>query len=190
MGDVGMTLEEIDATKRALCALLLLGQLEMHENDNEEAGVHPDSLGALARSAATLGGGAAEDVPEAGGMDTESLGRSLCTRWVEAGGETVSVPLRAGQAREGRDALVKALYGKLFAWIVVRTNSGLASVEPIVSFIGVLDIFGFEEFKVNSFEQLCINFANETLQQQVCSRRFTPTHTDRYRVAPINADQH
>ena len=165
MSDVGMTRDEIKAAKRVLAALLLLGQLEVEESDDEEAAIQAVSLGALARCAAALSGVVLE-VPEAGTMDAESLGHALCNRWVEAGGETVSVPLRAVQAREGRDALVKALYGKLFSWIVVRTNSGLISEEPVVSFIGVLGIFGFEEFKVNSFEQLCINFANEALQQQ------------------------
>ena len=63
-------------------------------------------------------------------------------------------------------ALTKAIYGKLFSWLVVRCNAMLVDEEAAKAFIGILDIFGFEDFKVNSFEQLTINYANERLQQQ------------------------
>jgi len=68
------------------------------------------------------------------------------------------------QAAASRDALVKALYGRLFLWIVDKINQSLR-VKPTHKFIGILDIAGFEIFKHNSFEQLCINFTNERLQQ-------------------------
>ena len=63
-------------------------------------------------------------------------------------------------------ALTKSIYGKLFSWLVVRCNAKLVDDSVAAAFIGILDIFGFEQFKVNSFEQLCINYANERLQQQ------------------------
>ena len=69
-------------------------------------------------------------------------------------------------AVDARDAIARAVYGKLFDWVVGRVNQRIAPPEPRHCFIGVLDIFGFEAFKVNSFEQLCINYTNETLQQQ------------------------
>ena len=69
------------------------------------------------------------------------------------------------QARDGRDAFTKTIYAAMFDWIVQRVNSVMASPGPFDTFIGVLDIFGFECFKENSFEQLCINYCNETLQQ-------------------------
>ena len=67
-----------------------------------------------------------------------------------------------------RDALSKALYGKLFDWLVNRINVAISkgAISGPAKHIGVLDIFGFEVFEHNSFEQLCINFANEKLQFQ------------------------
>jgi hypothetical protein len=76
-----------------------------------------------------------------------------------------SLPPSNGQARDGRDAFTKTIYAAMFDWIVQRVNSVMASPGPFDTFIGVLDIFGFECFKENSFEQLCINYCNETLQQ-------------------------
>ncbi|XP_068599325.1 unconventional myosin-VIIb [Brachionichthys hirsutus] len=82
--------------------------------------------------------------------------------------ESVTKALTSAQALESRDAFVKAIYGRLFLWIVAKINT-VISKQPKDSesqqSIGLLDIFGFENFKKNSFEQLCINFANEQLQQ-------------------------
>ncbi|XP_034384721.1 myosin VIIAa [Cyclopterus lumpus] len=91
--------------------------------------------------------------------------RTLITR-----GETVSTPLSMEQALDVRDAFVKGIYGRLFVWIVEKINAAIykpTSSQPkaLRRSIGLLDIFGFENFTVNSFEQLCINFANENLQQ-------------------------
>ncbi|XP_010365067.2 unconventional myosin-VIIa [Rhinopithecus roxellana] len=91
--------------------------------------------------------------------------RTLITR-----GETVSTPLSKEQALDVRDAFVKGIYGRLFVWIVDKINAAIykppsQDVKNSRRSIGLLDIFGFENFAVNSFEQLCINFANEHLQQ-------------------------
>ncbi|XP_005867095.1 PREDICTED: unconventional myosin-VIIa isoform X4 [Myotis brandtii] len=91
--------------------------------------------------------------------------RTLITR-----GETVSTPLSREQALDVRDAFVKGIYGRLFVWIVDKINAAIykppsQDVKNSCRSIGLLDIFGFENFAVNSFEQLCINFANEHLQQ-------------------------
>lgn len=81
-----------------------------------------------------------------------------------------SVPLTPAQAAENRDSLVKALYELLFQWLVNRINLVLdhddeeTSMETL-PFIGILDIFGFEIFEKNRFDQLCINYCNERLQQ-------------------------
>ncbi|XP_056420651.1 unconventional myosin-VIIb isoform X2 [Hyla sarda] len=87
-----------------------------------------------------------------------------------ARGDSVSKPLSCSQASDGRDAFTKGIYGRLFMWIVNKINEAIftpASKELRTEqrTIGLLDIFGFEHFNTNSFEQLCINFANEHLQQ-------------------------
>uniref|UniRef100_A0A3B3BM11 Myosin motor domain-containing protein n=1 Tax=Oryzias melastigma TaxID=30732 RepID=A0A3B3BM11_ORYME len=84
--------------------------------------------------------------------------------------ERVTKPLSSQQAAACRDAVVKAIFNKLFKWIVEKVNSVIykrLANNPKSSYlsIGLLDIFGFENFEVNSFEQLCINYANEKLQQ-------------------------
>ncbi|XP_044856778.1 unconventional myosin-Vb-like, partial [Mauremys mutica] len=69
------------------------------------------------------------------------------------------------QALNSRDALAKHIYGQLFKWIVGRINKALRASCRQQASIGILDIYGFEMFTVNSFEQFCINYANEKLQQ-------------------------
>ncbi|XP_058405723.1 unconventional myosin-VIIb [Diceros bicornis minor] len=85
-------------------------------------------------------------------------------------GEFVTRPLNIAQAADRRDAFAKGIYGHLFLWIVKKINTVIftpPAQDPknVRRAIGLLDIFGFENFQNNSFEQLCINFANEHLQQ-------------------------
>lgn len=88
------------------------------------------------------------------------ISRELGTR------SLVRVRYKPQEACASRDALAKALYGSLFAWIVAQINMSLTPIDDqrSVLSIGVLDIFGFEFFEHNSFEQLCINYCNEKLQ--------------------------
>ena len=84
-----------------------------------------------------------------------------------AGGETVRRHLRLDAAEDSRDALAKAVYAALFRWLVTRVNAFLAVGKKVSGVsLSILDIYGFECFMENSFEQLCINYANERLQQQ------------------------
>ncbi|KAF2345616.1 Myosin head motor domain, partial [Trinorchestia longiramus] len=83
----------------------------------------------------------------------------------EARNERLLTTLNIDQALDARDAVAKALYSALFSWLVRRINQIICSSKPSSSScISILDIFGFESFKENSFEQLCINYANEKLQ--------------------------
>ncbi|KAH8044275.1 hypothetical protein JL720_17131 [Aureococcus anophagefferens] len=85
---------------------------------------------------------------------------------LKLGQDDMAVPLREAQALENRDALSKYAYDHLFDWLVGRVNAALRAADAgVACFIGILDIFGFEIFTLNSFEQLCINFTNEKLQQ-------------------------
>ena len=81
------------------------------------------------------------------------------------GQKPISVPLSAAQATSARDALSKFIYEKMFDWLVKKVNVVVAPQKATRLSIGILDIFGFEIFQVNSYEQLCINFTNEKLQQ-------------------------
>ena len=76
------------------------------------------------------------------------------------------------QAKDSRDSVAKFIYGRLFDWIVQRVNKSMSKASPNQKSIGILDIFGFEIFKQNSFEQLCINFTNEMLQQHFNQHTF------------------
>ncbi|NXS56892.1 MYO7B protein, partial [Brachypteracias leptosomus] len=103
-------------------------------------------------------------------VDSSELQNSLTNLSIIVRGESVSRPLNIVQAADGRDAFVKGIYGRIFLWIVNKINSAIfnpTSQKPKGGrhSIGLLDIFGFENFSNNSFEQLCINIANEHLQQ-------------------------
>uniref|UniRef100_A0A8C8ACZ5 Myosin VIIB n=1 Tax=Otus sunia TaxID=257818 RepID=A0A8C8ACZ5_9STRI len=103
-------------------------------------------------------------------VDSSELRNSLTNLSIIVRGESVSRPLNIVQAADGRDAFVKGIYGRIFLWIVKKINSAIfnpTSQKPKNRYqsIGLLDIFGFENFSNNSFEQLCINIANEHLQQ-------------------------
>ena len=78
------------------------------------------------------------------------------------------MPLKQEEAESARDALAKAVYGKLFSWIVTQINTALIDKDTKLDdtgFLGILDIYGFENFERNSLEQLLINFTNEQLHQ-------------------------
>ncbi|XP_056615540.1 unconventional myosin-IXAa isoform X5 [Triplophysa dalaica] len=99
----------------------------------------------------------------------EMLFDALTTRRTVTVGERLIVPYKLAEAVTVRDSMSKSLYSALFDWIVFRINHALLNKKDFEEFakilsIGVLDIFGFEDFENNSFEQFCINFANERLQ--------------------------
>ncbi|CAN0108298.1 unnamed protein product [Laminaria digitata] len=102
-------------------------------------------------------------------LPEEGLLRALTSKTIEVGPrkEKTTIKLKDHQAYDARDALAKAFYGQLFNWLVATINSHIkCDRKEVKASVGVLDIFGFECFDHNSFEQLCINYTNETLQQQ------------------------
>ncbi|XP_062404048.1 unconventional myosin-Vc [Sardina pilchardus] len=99
-------------------------------------------------------------------VDVESVCRWLCHRRLVLVTETVVKPVPVERAVNARDALAKHIYAHLFHCVIHRINTALKVPGKQHSFIGVLDIYGFETFDVNSFEQFCINYANEKLQHQ------------------------
>lgn len=100
------------------------------------------------------------------GVNKSSLCDVLTKKTMKIQGEQVVTNLSKNNALETRDAFVKGIYGQIFVKLVEKINSTIFKPEAnSVNSIGVLDIFGFENFTKNSFEQLCINYANENLQQ-------------------------
>ncbi|TPX36113.1 hypothetical protein SmJEL517_g01598 [Synchytrium microbalum] len=99
------------------------------------------------------------------GVDEKKLSDALIYKKLTIRNETTMKPLTPTQALDNRDSIAKAVYDNLFQRIVEFINASLVAKEKSSSFIGVLDIFGFENFEINSFEQLCINYTNEKLQQ-------------------------
>ncbi|KAH0619948.1 hypothetical protein JD844_014402 [Phrynosoma platyrhinos] len=99
-------------------------------------------------------------------LESNKLAKWLCHRKIITTSETVVKPMTKLQALNARDALAKKIYSHLFDFIVERINKALQFIGKQHTFIGVLDIYGFETFDMNSFEQFCINYANEKLQQQ------------------------
>uniref|UniRef100_A0A3B3Z9X5 Uncharacterized protein n=1 Tax=Periophthalmus magnuspinnatus TaxID=409849 RepID=A0A3B3Z9X5_9GOBI len=102
------------------------------------------------------------------GVNGAVLTEALTHKKIIAKGEELVSPLNLEQASSARDALSKAVYGRTFTWLVNKINSSLAYIDDSYkhySVIGLLDIYGFEVFQNNSFEQFCINYCNEKLQQ-------------------------
>ncbi|XP_046401684.1 myosin-VIIa isoform X2 [Ischnura elegans] len=147
--------QEIWDILQLLAALLHAGNIR-HKAitiDNLDATEIPDHSN-VARVATLLG------VPK------QHLIDALTRKTIFAHGETVVSTLSREQSIDVRDAFVKGIYGRLFILIVNKINNAIYKPKAVArTAIGVLDIFGFENFDTNSFEQFCINFANENLQQ-------------------------
>ncbi|XP_044283025.1 unconventional myosin-Ib isoform X3 [Varanus komodoensis] len=107
-----------------------------------------------------------KEICELTGIDQSVLERAFSFRTVEAKQEKVSTTLNVAQAYYARDALAKNLYSRLFSWLVTRINESIKAQSKVrKKVMGVLDIYGFEIFEDNSFEQFIINYCNEKLQQ-------------------------
>ncbi|KAL7872353.1 hypothetical protein SRHO_G00073360 [Serrasalmus rhombeus] len=143
---------------------VVAGVLHLGNIDFEEAG--STSGGCILKKQSSQ---ALEHCAELLGLDEEDLRVSLTTRVMlttagGAKGTVIKVPLKVEQANNARDALAKAVYSRLFDHVVKRVNQCFP-FDSSANFIGVLDIAGFEYFEHNSFEQFCINYCNEKLQQ-------------------------
>ncbi|XP_035538297.1 unconventional myosin-Va isoform X4 [Morone saxatilis] len=138
---------------QVLAAILHLGNVEIKDRDSDSSVIPPNNRHLTAFC-------------ELVGVTYQDMSQWLCHRKLKTATETYVKPLPRLQATNARDALSKHIYAKLFNWIVEHVNKALITNVKQHSFIGVLDIYGFETFEINSFEQFCINYANEKLQQQ------------------------
>ncbi|KAH8906243.1 hypothetical protein BR93DRAFT_928841 [Coniochaeta sp. PMI_546] len=149
---IGLSQAEQDNIFRILAAILWTGNIVFREGDDGYAAVADQSV--VEFLAYLL------EVSPKQLIDGITI-RILTPR----NGEVIESPANVAQATATRDALAKALYNNLFDWIVERINQSLKARQATSNTIGILDIYGFEIFEKNSFEQLCINYVNEKLQQ-------------------------
>ncbi|XP_043511599.1 unconventional myosin-IXAa-like isoform X4 [Frieseomelitta varia] len=158
---VGFTPEKQRRLFAVLSAVLLLGNVEFQPRKSYHH--HDEAVGVKNPEVVAL-------ISELLRVKQETLLAALTAKRARASGETLVINYRLPEAIAARDAMAKCLYGALFDWIVLQVNHALLSKKDTLrdhqgNSIGVLDIFGFEDFKMcNSFEQLCINYANEQLQ--------------------------
>ncbi|KAF2078544.1 hypothetical protein CYY_000168 [Polysphondylium violaceum] len=147
----GISVAEQENVFKCLSAILLLGNLVFEDqgNDNSKLVDHEPL----------------EIASKLLGCPTSDLLNTLLTRKVVTGKDVFITNNTKERAENARDSLSMFLYGMVFDWLVVKINSSMSIVQKSKSFIGVLDIYGFESFEVNGFEQFCINYANEKLQQ-------------------------
>ncbi|KAG6658241.1 myosin-17-like [Carya illinoinensis] len=155
MDVVGISEEEQEAIFRVVAAILHLGNIEFAKGDEADSSVIKDEQSRfhLNMTAELLN------------CDAKSLEDALIKRVMVTPEEVITRTLDAVAAVGSRDALAKTVYSRLFDWIVDKINNSIGQDPNSKSLIGVLDIYGFESFKQNSFEQFCINFTNEKLQQ-------------------------
>ncbi|RVX05381.1 Myosin-17 [Vitis vinifera] len=155
MDVVGISEEEQEAIFRVVAAVLHLGNIEFAKGKEIDSSIIKDeeSRFHLNMTAELLN------------CDAKGLEDAMIKRVMVTPEEVITRPLDPDSALGSRDALAKTIYSRLFDWLVNKINDSIGQDPNSKSLIGVLDIYGFESFKFNSFEQFCINFTNEKLQQ-------------------------
>uniref|UniRef100_A0A665WXL3 Myosin heavy chain 7 n=1 Tax=Echeneis naucrates TaxID=173247 RepID=A0A665WXL3_ECHNA len=149
---LGFTQEEKNSMYKLTGAIMHHGNMKFKQKQREE-------------QAEADGTEDADKVAYLMGLNSADLIKGLCHPRVKVGNEWVTKGQNVAQVNYAVGALSKSVYEKMFLWMVVRINQSLETKQPRQYFIGVLDIAGFEIFDFNTFEQLCINFTNEKLQQ-------------------------
>uniref|UniRef100_A0AAR2LV52 Unconventional myosin-Ic n=1 Tax=Pygocentrus nattereri TaxID=42514 RepID=A0AAR2LV52_PYGNA len=153
---IGFSDDDVEELLNIIASVLHLGNVQFGGEDSGNAYITTDTqIKYLARLL---------------GVDGSVLKEALTHKKITAKGEELMSPLNQEQASSARDALSKAIYGRTFTWLVNKINDSLAFKDDSfssknASVIGLLDIYGFEVFQNNSFEQFCINYCNEKLQQ-------------------------
>uniref|UniRef100_A0A8C1VND8 Myosin heavy chain 7 n=1 Tax=Cyprinus carpio TaxID=7962 RepID=A0A8C1VND8_CYPCA len=149
---LGFTQEEKNSIYKLVGAIMHYGNMRFKQKQREEQ-AEADGTEDADKSAYLMG------------LNSADLIKALCHPRVKVGNEWVTKGQNVQQVSYAVGALSKSVYEKMFLWMVVRINQSLDTKQPRQYFIGVLDIAGFEIFDFNTFEQLCINFTNEKLQQ-------------------------
>ncbi|KAK6162793.1 hypothetical protein DH2020_002634 [Rehmannia glutinosa] len=155
MDIVGINQDEQEAIFRVVAAILHLGNVEFVKGSEVDSSKLKDDKARYHLQTAA----------ELLMCSEKALEDSLCKRVIVTPDGSITKPLDPAAAVTSRDAFAKTMYSRLFDWIVDKINNSIGQDPNAKSIIGVLDIYGFESFKINSFEQLCINLTNEKLQQ-------------------------
>ncbi|XP_074509599.1 uncharacterized protein myh14 isoform X2 [Sebastes fasciatus] len=150
---MGFNAEESLSMLKVISAVLQFGNISFMKEKNQDQASMPDNT-------------SAQKVSHLLGINVLEFTRAILTPRIKVGREYVQKAQTKEQADFAVEALAKATYERLFRWLVHRINRALDRRQRQgASFIGILDIAGFEIFQLNSFEQLCINYTNEKLQQ-------------------------
>jgi myosin protein heavy chain len=150
---MGMNNEDIISIVRTVSGVLQMGNLSFRQERQSDQATLPDNT-------------VAQKVCYLFGLNVTDFTRSLLKPKLKVGRDFVTKAQNREQVEFAVEAITKAIYERMFKWIVQRINKSLdRSKRQGASFIGILDIAGFEIFQLNSFEQLCINYTNEKLQQ-------------------------
>ncbi|XP_049335999.1 myosin-10 isoform X4 [Astyanax mexicanus] len=153
MSIMGFTPEECTSMLKVISSVLQFGNISFQKEKNSDQASMPDDT-------------AAQKLCHLLGISVLEFSRAILTPRIKVGREYVQKAQTKEQADFAVEALAKATYERLFRWLVHRINRALDRRQRQgASFIGILDIAGFEIFQLNSFEQLCINYTNEKLQQ-------------------------
>lgn len=149
---IGLSQAEQDEIFRMLAAILWIGNIQFGEDESGWAQVKDKSV--------------VDFVAYLLEVTPEQVIHAITIKVLTPrSGEVIESTTNPSQATATRDALSMAIYNNLFDWIVERMNRSLKSKQGSANTVGILDIYGFEIFEKNSFEQLCINYVNEKLQQ-------------------------
>nr|XP_001920098.4 myosin-9 isoform X1 [Danio rerio] len=150
---MGFSEEEHVGLLRVISSVLQLGNMSFKKERHSDQASMPDDT-------------AAQKVCHLMGMNVTDFTRAILSPRIKVGRDYVQKAQTQEQAEFAVEALAKATYERMFRWLVMRINKALDKTKRQgASFIGILDIAGFEIFELNSFEQLCINYTNEKLQQ-------------------------
>ncbi|XP_062219535.1 myosin-17-like isoform X6 [Phragmites australis] len=155
MDTVGITEQEQEAIFRVVAAVLHLGNINFVKGREVDSSIIKDDKSRFHLNTAG----------ELLMCDCEKLENALINREINTPEGVITTTVGPHSATISRDGLAKQIYSRLFDWLVNRINASIGQDPDSNQLIGVLDIYGFESFKTNSFEQLCINFTNEKLQQ-------------------------
>ncbi|XP_076298792.1 myosin heavy chain 10 isoform X5 [Lasioglossum baleicum] len=150
---MGMTNEDFSSIFRIVSAVMLFGSMQFRQERNSDQATLPDNT-------------VAQKISHLLGLSVTEMTKAFLKPRIKVGRDFVTKAQTKEQVEFAVEAISKACYERMFRWLVNRINRSLDRTKRQgASFIGILDMAGFEIFELNSFEQLCINYTNEKLQQ-------------------------